>query len=228
MNRALVRRVTYAVGQHLIADVDGATERGVVIGYDGRHGSYEFAHDALSVLGGLGFKVFIFDTVIPTPRLAHAIRVLNASGGIMVTASHNPPRDNGYKVFWADSAQIIPPHDTHISAQIDKITTLSSIPFVDRARLTAQGLVSSVPEHVHQSYFDEISDLRVYDGPTDIRIVYSAMHGVGTKSVQHALSINGYDQFLPVPEQENLTLIFQLLRFRILKSQVLLWISRLL
>ena len=201
MNRALVRRVTCAVGRHLIADVDQAIQRGIVIGYDGRHGSYEFAHDALSVLGALGFKVYIFDSVIPTPRLAHAIRVLEAAGGIMVTASHNPPRDNGYKVFWSDSAQIIPPHDVHISSEIDKIASIDEIPFESRDALIKKGLVSSIPEFVHKTYFDEISALRVYDGPTDIRIVYSAMHGVGTPSVQNALKLHGYDSFYPVPEQ---------------------------
>ncbi|MEE2788574.1 MAG: phospho-sugar mutase [Myxococcota bacterium] len=201
MNRALVRRVTAAVGRHLVERVAAAQQRGIVVGYDGRHLSDLFAHDAVSILGGLGFQVYLFDRVIPTPRLAHAVRDLNASGGIMVTASHNPPQDNGYKVFWEDSAQIVPPHDVAISTQIDQITTISEFEFVDHESLRLRGQLRDVPSEVHAHYFDEISALRTYDGPASARIVYSAMHGVGDDSVRHALSSHGYHQVFSVPEQ---------------------------
>jgi phosphomannomutase len=119
----------------------------------------------------------------------------------MVTASHNPPQDNGYKVFWADGAQIIPPHDTGISAELDRIESTQDIALADAGNARSLGQLRGIPKGVHDRYFSAVSGLRVYDGPTDISIVYSAMHGVGRLSVEHVLRTHGYPDLHVVPEQ---------------------------
>jgi phosphomannomutase len=201
MNRALVIRVAAAVGIYVLKETADAAERGIVVGYDGRHGSVEFAADTVEILGGLGFRVYAFDGVIPTPRLAHAVKHLNAAAGIMVTASHNPPEDNGYKVYWGDAAQIVPPHDLGISREIDALDSIASIPRATRSHMEREDRLLTIPAAVHASYAAEVDALRVYDGPTQVRIVYSAMHGVGRSSVEQVLTSHGYTDLHVVEEQ---------------------------
>ncbi|MCO4745958.1 MAG: phospho-sugar mutase [Proteobacteria bacterium] len=184
MNRALVRRVAAALGT--VFD-PGA----VVIGFDGRRNSLEFAEDTASVLGAMGFELVLFDEVCPTPRLAHAVRALGAVAGVMVTASHNPPQDNGYKVYAGDGAQIVPPVDTDIAAAVDRFASLADVPFTDVSELRAQGKVTAVPSEVHAAYFDGVSALRVHAAES-LTIAYTALHGVGWKTVQKALADAGY------------------------------------
>ncbi|MGC6416203.1 MAG: phospho-sugar mutase [Bradymonadia bacterium] len=192
MNASMVIRVTSAVGQYVKQRVDGACERGAVIGYDGRHGSRPFADYAARVLLAEGFKVYRFDSVVPTPRLAHALHALGGAVGIMVTASHNPPQDNGYKVYWEDGAQIIPPHDQGISAILDTIDNTMDIPLDDLAQGKLDGRLLSIPDSVQNDYFESVQKLRVYSGPTPLKLVYSAMHGVGRASVERVLAEGGY------------------------------------
>lgn len=196
MNRALVRRVTAGLGHYLQKHRPGGL---VVIGLDGRHNSDVFAEDAAVVLAGLGFEVALFDEVCPTPRLAHAVTHLDACAGIMVTASHNPPQDNGYKVYWANGAQIIPPHDRGISAAIDAITSLASVEMGDLQELREAGRIRSVPASVGDAYLSEVLALRVH-ASEPLRIVYTAMHGVGTAEVTRVMHAAGYT-IHGVPEQ---------------------------
>lgn len=192
MNRALVRRASAGFGRHLLAEFSGGA---VVIGYDARHGSRAFAEDSARVLKGLGLKVFLDDTPRPTPCIAFAVRALGCVGGVMVTASHNPPADNGYKVYWADAAQIVPPHDTAIAAQIDEISDLQAVRLADLAA------VDPIPPEVWAAYAAEVDALRCFTGPTDLKIVYTAMHGVGQASVLATLARNGYTDVHPVAAQ---------------------------
>ncbi|MCA9537616.1 MAG: phospho-sugar mutase [Myxococcales bacterium] len=201
MNRAVVRRTTAGFGHYLLGTLPDAAKRGVAIGFDGRHGSREFAQDAAAVLAGLGVRVLRFTEVVPTPLLAFAVKHHGCAGGVMVTASHNPPADNGYKVYWADAAQIVPPHDAGISAAIDAIETLATVevPALD----AVGGLVEVVPPSTVAAYLDAVAALRVFPGGVPLRVVYTAMHGVGRKMVEAALDAAGYtDRHLVVEQCE--------------------------
>lgn len=200
MNRALVRRVTAGLGDYLLANAPEARTRGVVIGFDGRIGSREFAADAALVLAAKGIPSHLHDEVCPTPQLAFDVVHLRAVAGIMVTASHNPPQDNGYKVYWGNGAQIVPPHDKGISAAIDRVTGLSSLtlPTLESAR--AAGLVQRVPEASLTAYLAAVAAQRVHH-VAGLRIVYTAMHGVGRKLIEAVLRAAGHTDLHVVPEQ---------------------------
>ncbi len=198
MNRALVQRVTLGLGRYLLAHVPDVKTTGVVIGYDGRIGSDIFSADAACVLAALGIPAFLHDILCPTPQLAHAVTHLHAAAGIMVTASHNPPQDNGYKVYWGNGAQIVPPHDGGISAAVDAVLGLIALPSLEDARKS--GLVRSVPEAVCEAYLGEVAALRVHTG-TELRIVYTAMHGVGRRLIELVLGRAGYTDVHLVAEQ---------------------------
>ena len=193
MNRALVRQVAAGLGLYLRDCAEDAAERGVVIGFDGRHGSREFAADSAGVLRKLGIKVYAYDKVCSTPELAHAIPFLGAAAGIMVTASHNPPQDNGYKVYWSNGAQIIPPHDKGISAAIDR---------VDGVPVPTDGVAAPIPAAVWSDYLDKVMALRVRP-MTGIRAVYTAMHGVGWAPLSRVLKAAGHTDIHAVPAQRD-------------------------
>jgi phosphomannomutase len=199
MNRALVRQVTAGLGHYLLEHRAESQKEGVVIGFDGRHGSLEFAEDAARVLGGLGFQIHRFTEVSPTPALAHAVVHLGAAAGIMVTASHNPPRDNGYKVYWNNGAQISPPHDLGISEAIDRVHLNTLVlPLVselgDRVR--------AVPPSTWENYLAQVLALRVHH-ETGARAVYTAMHGVGWIMIRDVLVAAGHCAPIAVPEQRD-------------------------
>lgn len=192
MNRALVRRASAGFGRHLLSEFSGGS---VVIGYDARHGSRAFAEDTARVLCGMGLRVYLDDTPRPTPCLAFAVNHLGCIGGVMVTASHNPPADNGYKVYWANGAQIVPPHDRNIASQID------AIPDLQHVRLAALSMAEAIPSATWTAYAAAVDALRTFAGPTDLKIVYTAMHGVGQDTVLETLARNGYTDVHPVAEQ---------------------------
>ncbi|MCB9693160.1 MAG: phospho-sugar mutase [Alphaproteobacteria bacterium] len=198
MNRALVRRVSAGLAAYVGAQAPGGR---VVIGFDGRNGSREFAEDTARVLGEAGLDVMLFDEVCPTPVLAHAVVFVGAAAGVMVTASHNPPEDNGYKVYWSNGAQIVAPHDAGISAAIDAVDTPMGVP--ELADLRAAGIVREVPPEAHADYLARVKALRVHpDAPTGLRIVYTAMHGVGTATVREVMEDVGYTLTLVAAQAE--------------------------
>jgi len=199
MNRALVRRVSTALATTVIAH-QGLT-RPVVVGFDGRTGSEAFAHDTAAILGARGLPVLLYDRVCPTPELAHAVRHFQAAAGVMITASHNPATDNGYKVYWHDGVQIVPPVDRWISEAIP--STLDGVCRPDLASLRATGAVRSVPVEARDAYLEQILALRVHPGADQVglRIVYTAMHGVGTDLVRRALTAAGHHDLHEVNEQ---------------------------
>ncbi len=176
MNRAVVRAATAALAGWLAGHVPGAAGAGVVIGCDARHRSGEFAAEAAGVLAGAGIRVHLLPPRQPTPLLAFAIRQLEAAAGIMITASHNPPADNGYKLYLADGAQIIPPVDAQIEAAIGGLGPLSAVPAAaDSPLITQHG------DEVAQAYVAAIvaasPGLPVPAGPP-LRVVYTPLHGV--------------------------------------------------
>ena len=202
MNLAVVRRASAGLAAYLKEVVPEAATRGAVVGFDGRHMSREFAAETARVLTGAGIKTYLFSDRCPTPMVAFATLNTNAAAGIMVTASHNPPEYNGYKVYWGNGAQIIPPHDKGISAQIDKVKDLTKVPTPELDAGRAQGLVVDLGEEMNARYLQAIDALRVHrDGPKDIKIVYTAMHGVGGRLARRALSMAGFENVVNVAEQ---------------------------
>jgi phosphomannomutase len=202
MNRAVVRRTTAGLCAYLMKHVPHAPAKGLVIGRDGRRGSDEFAREAARVAMGMGFVVHSFEGLCPTPLCAFAVADLGAAAGVMVTASHNPPEYNGYKVYWTNAAQIIPPHDQGIAAAIDAIAGLKDLPLLDAEAGRAMGLLRPVLPDVEARYFKAIAglDLRL---PRDasLGIAYTPMHGVGGRFVMHALRTAGFPNVHAVSAQ---------------------------
>ncbi|MCK6504596.1 phospho-sugar mutase [Myxococcota bacterium] len=195
LNRAVARQVAYAVGRVLLQDPHLPPR--VVIGFDGRHGSAACARDAAAVLAGLGLQVHLFDEVVPTPVLAHATTWLSCGAGVMVTASHNPPADNGIKVYQADGAQIVPPLDRRIQ---DALAHPPPSPDLDLLR--ERGQVLSVPPAQLDAYVQAVLALRVRPG-RGLKVVYTAMHGVGWPTLRRVLLAAGHDEPVAVPAQRD-------------------------
>jgi phosphomannomutase len=189
MNRTVVRRTAAGLAAWLNARTPGAI---VVIGYDGRHGSYDFAHDSAAIFAAAGFDARVLPRLLPTPVLAFAVQHLGAAAGVMVTASHNPPQDNGYKVYAGDGAQIVPPMDVEIEAAIRAVGPTREIPLSQQ--------YTTLGEEIVQAYVVAIAGL-IDDGPRDVRIVHTAMHGVGTEVVTRVFQAAGFTPLLEVPQQ---------------------------
>jgi len=206
MNRLVVIKATWGFGSHLIADAGAdARKRGVVIGFDGRHSSRRFAEDAAAVLAGLKIPVRLFPDPVPTPLLAFSVPHLQAAGGVMVTASHNPPYDNGYKVYLASGGQIIPPVDTAIARQIEAAPGADGIPRPAPADAAARGLRSLVDAHdsaVEEAYLDGLARAALHRGDSrPLRIAYTPMHGVGHRLAIRALTRAGFEGVAAEPVQ---------------------------
>lgn len=203
MNRAVVRRTTYGLARYLLdVDAEQAKSRGVVIGYDGRILSREFAEDTACVLASMGIPSRLSKVPCPTPLTAFAVTHFSAVAGVMVTASHNPPRYNGYKVYWGNGAQIIPPHDTGIAAAIDAAPPADQIPLPALANAMDAGQVQSFGEETDRVYLDAVRGLEVQrGGDRSLSIVYTPLHGVGNRLVRRALAEAGFTRVVSVPEQ---------------------------
>jgi phosphomannomutase len=203
MNRAVVRRTSYGLGRYLLSvDEALARTRGVVIGHDARRLGREMAEDTASVLAALGIPAKITSGLCPTPLLAFAVKDLGAAAGVMVTASHNPPAYNGYKVYWGNGAQIIPPHDKGIAAAIAAAPEASAIPCPPLAEALATGLVTRFGADVERRYLDAVHQLSARrDGDRSIPLVYTPLHGVGDRLARAALAEAGFTDVTSVPEQ---------------------------
>jgi phosphomannomutase len=202
MNRLLVRKVGLGLARYLRATHAPAIRAGVVVGHDARHLSPEFAEDTARLLAGQGIRTYLFDGFAPTPLLAYAVRHLRAAAGVMITASHNPPEYNGYKVYWDNGAQIVPPHDEGISREIDAVGSLEewSLPSVQALR--ARGQLRRVPSELEEQYLRDLLDLRCHpDMPCELGVVYTPMHGVGGSLVQEVLRRAGLREFHRVVQQ---------------------------
>ncbi len=203
MNRAVVRRTTYGLARYLLDTLGHeAKSRGVVIGFDGRTLSREFADETARVLAAQGIGSHLFDDFAPTPLTAFAVKHLGACAGVMITASHNPREYNGYKVYAGNAAQIIPPVDTDIARHIDAAPAAKNVPIFSRDEAKLSGLVHTVSEHVSRAYLDAVRGLsRRQDGDRGLSIVYTAMHGVGNKLAMKALAEAGFTNVTSVAEQ---------------------------
>jgi phosphomannomutase len=182
MNRVVVIRTAAGLAGYLAAR-DG---RSVVIGFDARHKSDVFAHDTAAVVTGAGLRAFVLPRPLPTPVLAFAIRHLGADAGVMVTASHNPPQDNGYKVYLGDGSQIVPPADAEISAQIAAVGPLATVPRGHAWETLGDGVLDA--------YLDRAAQLVQPGTPRELRIAYTPLHGVGRDVLLAAFARAGFPQ----------------------------------
>jgi phosphomannomutase len=189
MNRAVVIRAAAGLCAYQLEHDGGA----VVVGYDARHKSDVFARDTARVASGFGLPAMVLPRPAPTPVLAYAIRHLGAAAGVMVTASHNPPQDNGYKVYLGSGSQIVPPVDEEISAKIDAVGSLASVPVADEWVV----LGDDVAEH----YIERTADLVDPAELRDLRVVYTPMHGVGRDVVLAVFERGGFPPLMVVPRQ---------------------------
>lgn len=192
MNRVVVCRTAAGLGTFLARQ--GLTGGSVLIGYDARHNSAIFARDTAEILTALGFRAILARHPVPTPQVAYGIRKAHCVAGVVVTASHNPPQDNGYKVYLGDGSQIIPPND-HLIA--DAIAEFSDVPVADLPRGPA-GL--PMGEDLVDSYIRRVSWL-AGDGPRELRWVHTAMHGVGAETVRRVVAAAGFPAPIEVAEQ---------------------------
>ncbi|WP_406136998.1 phospho-sugar mutase [Streptomyces sp. NBC_01089] len=192
MNRAVVIRAAAGLAAYLKAQ--GQAGGLVVVGYDARYKSADFARDTAAVMTGAGLRAAVLPRPLPTPVLAFAIRHLGAVAGVEVTASHNPPRDNGYKVYLGDGSQIVPPADTGIAARIDAVRSLHDVPRPDSGWET-------LGEDVLDAYLARTDAVLTPGSPRTARTVYTAMHGVGTETLLNAFARAGFPAPVLVAEQ---------------------------
>ncbi|WP_269853581.1 phospho-sugar mutase [Streptomyces sp. RPT161] len=192
MNRAVVIRAAAGLAAYLRSQ--GHADGLVVIGYDARHKSYDFARDTAAVVTGAGLRAALLPRSLPTPVLAFAIRELGAAAGVMVTASHNPPRDNGYKVYLGDGSQIVPPADAGIAAQIAAIGALAEVPLAD-------GGWRTLDDGIVEAYLTRAGTVVAPGGPRDVSVVYTPMHGVGADVLTAAFARTGFPAPAVVPQQ---------------------------
>ncbi|MFF3661926.1 phospho-sugar mutase [Streptomyces olivochromogenes] len=192
MNRAVVIRAAAGLAAYLRKQ--GETDGLVVIGYDARHKSADFARDTAAVMTGAGLRAAVLPRPLPTPVLAYAIRHLGAAAGVEVTASHNPPRDNGYKVYLGDGSQIVPPADAEIAAEIAAVGGLADVPRPDSGWET-------LDEGVLNAYLARTDAVLAQDSPRTARTVYTAMHGVGKDVLLAAFARAGFPEPVLVAEQ---------------------------
>lgn len=195
MNRAMVIRTTAGLAAHL-GDTDGAP---VVVAFDARPSSARFAQDTAGVLLAAGIPVVFFPTPTPTPLAAYTAKVLGAAGAVVVTASHNPPQDNGYKVYGANAAQIIPPVDSEIAARIAETGPADGIPKVDPPWESA--LFSLAPPDILERYQSDVEEVRPGPVGSDLKIVYTPVHGCGGETVAALLAQAGHTGLIPVEQQ---------------------------
>ncbi len=198
MNRATVIRATAGLARYLADEGHGGEP--VIVGFDARHRSADFAADAAAVFAGAGFRVQVADRTLPTPVLAFGVRHLGCCAGVQVTASHNPPRDNGYKVYLGDGAQIVPPADAEIAARIDAVPSVAG---VERAR-PGDPRVTAVGDDLVDAYVvAAVGSVPPVPAPpaADVRVVYTPLHGVGGDTVQAVFERAGLATPLVVPEQ---------------------------
>ncbi|MEZ8379710.1 phospho-sugar mutase [Vibrio splendidus] len=203
MNRLVIQETATGLGHYLIEHVANASIRGVVVGYDGRLDSKQFAIDTASVLTALGIKVYLTSDVAATPIVAFGIEHFNAAAAVVVTASHNPPEYNGFKVYWENGAQIIPPHDAGIAAEID-IASTKPIPLMSLSDAETQGKLVWLTEGYYQTYRAAINQSPYVNNALEsanTTITYTAMHGVGAKMAEDLLHDAGFHKVFSVAEQ---------------------------
>ena len=205
MNIYVVRRATQGLANYIIKQ--GGQDKGVAIAYDSRRMSPEFAEEAALTLAANGIKAYKFESLRPTPELSFAVRELGCIAGINVTASHNPPEYNGYKVYWEDGAQFTPPHDKGVTEEVLAITDLSTVKTMDREAAIAAGKYEIIGAAIDDKYIAQVKAQVVNQAAIDrmqkdITIIYSPLHGTGNIPARRVMRELGFENVYVVPEQE--------------------------
>ena len=204
MNIYTVGKATQGLANYIIKQ--GAQDRGVVISYDSRRMSPEFSEHAALVLNANGIKTYVFEKLSPVPELSFAVRELGATAGIMVTASHNPPKYNGYKVYWNDGSQIVTPVDKGIITEVRAIKDYKEIKTISKEEAKAKGLYNLIGKEMDDKYIDTIKDHIlnpdiVKEQGKKLKVVYTPLHGTGERLVRRVLTELGFENLYIVPEQ---------------------------
>ncbi|MDO4491425.1 MAG: phospho-sugar mutase [Lachnospiraceae bacterium] len=205
MNIYTVRKATQGLANYI--KKQGTQEKGVAIAYDSRNMSPEFAQEAALCLAANGVKAFIFPSLRPTPMLSFALRELGCTAGIVVTASHNPPEYNGYKVYWEDGAQITAPRDGEIIAEVNAITNFAMVKTTTQEEAEKAGLYEIIGEEIDDRYIAALKELALHpeiiqQEAANLKIVYTPIHGTGNIPVRRILKELGFTQVYVVKEQE--------------------------
>lgn len=205
MNKYTVTKATQGLANYIIKK--GGQDKGVAIAYDSRRMSDIFSEETALCLNANGIKTYKFETLRPTPELSFAVRELGCISGIVITASHNPPEYNGYKVYWDDGAQIVEPIDAEIIQEVNNITDLSSIKTMNKENAIQQGLYNVIGNEIDDRYIEELKKLiinkdAINEMQKDIKIVYTPLHGTGGMLVKRILKEIGFENVYVVKEQE--------------------------
>ncbi len=205
MNIYTVRQATQGLANYILSQ--NGQEKGVAIAFDSRIMSPEFAKEAALCLNANGIKAYLFESLRPTPELSFAVRQLGCIAGIVITASHNPREYNGYKVYWEDGAQITPPHDKNILAEVAKVTEFSMVKTMEEKEAREKGFLAAIGPEIDDLYMEELKKQSIHpevikDMAKDIKIVYTPLHGTGNLPVRRVLKELGFENVYVVPEQE--------------------------
>ena len=206
MNIYTVRQATQGLANYILSQGEEAAKRGVAIAHDSRNMHDEFTDATALCLAANGIKTYVFPQLAPVPELSYAVRTLGTLAGVVITASHNPREYNGYKVYWEDGAQVTPPHDTNIMAEVAKVTSFDMVKTMDKDAAIAAGLYNVIGDDVEEGYFSELRKLSIHpeiikDMAKDIKIVYTPLHGTGLRPVKRVLSDLGFENVYIEPQQ---------------------------
>ncbi|MEQ5997965.1 phospho-sugar mutase [Bacillus amyloliquefaciens] len=205
MNIYTVRKASAGLAAYIAKQGEDAKKRGVAIAYDSRHKSPEFAMEAAKTLASQGIQTYVFDELRPTPELSFAVRKLNAYAGIVVTASHNPPEYNGYKVYGDDGAQLPPREADIVIEEVNAIENELTIQVEDEQSLKEKGLIKIIGEEIDKPYTEELTSISVHpelSDEVDVSVVFTPLHGTANKPVRRGLEALGYKNVTVVKEQE--------------------------
>ncbi|WP_246939040.1 phospho-sugar mutase [Bacillus pinisoli] len=207
MNTYTVRKASLGLANFILAAGEEAKQKGVVIAYDSRHKSPEFAMEAAKTLATQGIQAYVFEELRPTPELSFAVRHLNAFSGIVITASHNPPEYNGYKVYGDDGGQLPPEAADQVIAEVNKIDNELVIEVQDEATLKEKGFIKMIGQEIDEAYTEKLLTISVNpelasEVGNDLKIVFTPLHGTANKPVRDGLKAMGYEQVYIVEEQE--------------------------
>ncbi|MGG1678179.1 phospho-sugar mutase [Neobacillus sp. NRS-1170] len=207
LNTYTIRRAAKGLGRYILEQGESAKQRGVVIAYDSRHKSPEFALEVAKTVGKYGIKAYLFEELRPTPVLSFALRYLNAFSGVVITASHNPPEYNGFKVYGEDGGQIPPEAADTIIHYVNAVENELTVEVAEEQELLASGLLTYIGEEIDHAYVEQLKTLQlnpelVREVAKDFKIVYSPLHGTGNKPVRAGLRAFGFENVTVVKEQE--------------------------
>jgi len=205
MNKYTVGKASQGLANYIVKN--NGQQKGVAIAYDSRHMSEEFSKQAALILNANGIKTYRFEALRPTPELSFAVRKLNCISGIVVTASHNPPNYNGYKVYWDDGAQITEPIDGEIIAEVNAINDFSKIKMISEEEAVEKGLYNVIGKEIDDEYIEELKKNSLHpeaikEVAEDLKIVYTPLHGTGNLLASRILDELGFKKVFVVPEQK--------------------------